>query len=177
MNDSRTAASQVTLRRWRHDDLAPLVRNADNRAIWRNMTDIFPHPYTVADGEEWIARCLVQTPPRDLVIAVAGEFVGVCGFAPGQGVQSNMGTVGYWVGEEHWGHGIATAALAQFLTHVWGSFPVWRLEARVFAWNPASARVLEKNGFSLEGVRRSAIRKAGETTDELIFGLLRGKAT
>ena len=45
--------------------------------------------------------------------------------------------------------------------------------ASVFGWNPASGRVLEKAGFSLESRLRNAIYKDGEFTDELIYGKLR----
>ena len=66
-----------------------------------------------------------------------------------------------------------TPALAAFLDYVWETFPVQRLEAEVFSWNPASARVLEKNGFILEGTRRKAILKDGELIDEGFYALLR----
>jgi RimJ/RimL family protein N-acetyltransferase len=53
--------------------------------------------------------------------------------------------VGYWLGREHWGRGIATDALREFLRLV-GERP---LQATVASANRASARVLEKNGFRL----------------------------
>ena len=43
----------------------------------------------------------------------------------------------------------------------------------VFAWNPASARVLEKAGYVLEGRLRSAVIKDGRTTDGLLYALVR----
>lgn len=166
-------AGGAQLRAWRKDDLAALVVEANNRAIWRNMTHVFPHPYEKKDGEWWIARCLTQEPPRDLVVAVDGALVGVCGLTLGEGVESHVGTIGYWLGERHWDKGLGTSIVAAYVRYVWNTFSVTRLEAHVFAWNPASVRVLEKNGFRLEGKRRSAICKDGEVTDELIYGLLR----
>ena len=168
-------AGFAVLREWRSTDLDALVSEANNRAVWRNLTDDFPHPYFRTDGEWWISACREQRPPRDLVISVGDDLAGVCGMTPGEGVTKHVGLVGYWIGERHWGRGVATAALKAFLDYAWDTFPVTRLEARVFAWNPASARVLEKNGFSLEGVRRNAIRKDGQTVDELVFGLLRSE--
>ena len=53
--------------------------------------------------------------------------------------------IGYWIGREFWGRGIATQALAQMLT-IETRRP---LRAHVFPPNRASARVLEKNGFRL----------------------------
>jgi RimJ/RimL family protein N-acetyltransferase len=53
--------------------------------------------------------------------------------------------VGYWLGREHWGRGLATQALRAFLPLV-GERP---LRATVAPANQASVRVLEKNGFRL----------------------------
>ena len=53
--------------------------------------------------------------------------------------------VGYWLGREHWGRGLATQALRDFLEVV-GERP---LRATVAPANRASVRVLEKNGFRL----------------------------
>lgn len=51
--------------------------------------------------------------------------------------------LGYWIGREHWGQGIATAAVRQFLAQI-GKRPVY---AHVASHNLASIRVLEKCGF------------------------------
>lgn len=51
----------------------------------------------------------------------------------------------YWIGREFWGRGVASAALAAFLEELAES----PIHARVAADNPASIRVLEKNGFAV----------------------------
>jgi RimJ/RimL family protein N-acetyltransferase len=61
--------------------------------------------------------------------------------------QSGRRVVGYWVGREHWGRGIATRALAAFLAEL----PERPLHATVSPGNAGSVRVLEKCGFTLEG--------------------------
>jgi len=55
--------------------------------------------------------------------------------------------VGYWLGKEHWGKGIASEALSQFLVEV----AVRPLYARVAKQNLASIRVLQKCGFEMYG--------------------------
>src|SRR5215467_4392222 len=42
------------LRRWRNDDKSSLVRHANNRQVWRNLRDVFPHPYTESDANVWL---------------------------------------------------------------------------------------------------------------------------
>ncbi|MDJ0497941.1 MAG: GNAT family protein [Acidimicrobiia bacterium] len=169
-------AGPVTLRRWRMADQEALVAEANSHAVWRNMSHIFPHPYTTADASSWIERCIGQDPPQDLVIALDDRLIGVCGMGREEGVNRYTTEVGYWLGERHWGRGIATVAFRAFVGYVWNEFDVKRMQATVFAWNPASGRVLEKNGFTLEGVHRSAIYKDGEFVDLLMYSLLRGEA-
>ena len=56
--------------------------------------------------------------------------------------------VGYWIGREYWGKGVATKALSEFLVHVEGRRPLY---AGVAKHNSASIRVLEKCGFAFTG--------------------------
>lgn len=171
------AAGRVVLRTWRVSDEDDLVAEANSRAVWRNLLHVFSHPYTLPDAREWIGRCLEQDPPTDLVIAKDDRLIGVCGVHPGSGVSQYTASVGYWMGEHHWNQGLMTEAFAAFLGYVWDTFDVHRLQAEVFAWNPASSRVLEKNGFTLEGTRRRAIFKDGEFVDEHFYSLLRSEVT
>ena len=73
--------------------------------------------------------------------------------------------VGYWLGREFWGQGIATRALAAFLPMV----PARPLHAHVAKHNVASIRVLEKCGFTVADEERTSV--AGEETDELVMVL------
>ena len=170
-------AGAVTVRRWRPSDRTALVEEANSRAVWRNLLHVFPHPYTEADADTWIEKCLRQDPPEDVVVALEDRLVGVCGSHQGTGVSQYSASVGYWLGERHWGQGIMTQAFCAFLGYVWETFDVERLQAEVFAWNPASSRVLEKNGFTFEGTRRRAIFKDGEFVDEHFYSLLRSDVT
>ena len=72
-------------------------------------------------------------------------------------------TVGYWLGREFWGRGIATAALTAFLDEV----AIRPLFAHVAKHNAGSARVLAKCGFRVVG----AARIEPEGIDELVLRL------
>jgi RimJ/RimL family protein N-acetyltransferase len=74
--------------------------------------------------------------------------------------QSGKREVGYWIGKEYWGKGIATTALSEFLSHV-AARPLY---AHVAKHNIASIRVLEKCGFTISG--ESA---PGEAVEELVL--------
>jgi len=75
--------------------------------------------------------------------------------------------VGYWVGREYWGKGVATRALSEFLEHV----TTRPLHARVAKRNIASRRVLEKCGFVICGEDKCFSEGDGEEIEEFILQL------
>lgn len=76
--------------------------------------------------------------------------------------------VSYWIDREHWGRGIATRALAEFLAHVNRSRPIY---ARVAEDNVGSRRVLEKCGFTVIGAGRGFANARGAEIEELVLEL------
>ena len=165
--------SRCTLRPWRIGDEASLVRYADNRNVSANLKDRFPFPYTAADAAEWIAHAFGQDPVCNFAIVVDGAAVGGAGIEVGTDIFRRSAEVGYWLGEPFWGRGIATEVLRAVTDYALKTFDVIRLEAGVFSWNPASARVLEKAGYTLEGRMRRGVVKGDRVGDRLIYGLLR----
>jgi RimJ/RimL family protein N-acetyltransferase len=81
--------------------------------------------------------------------------------------------VGYWLGREYWGQGIATRALKEFLKVV----NVRPLYAHVAKHNTASRRVLEKCGFAVSGEDSYFSQALGKTVDEYILRLDRSAST
>jgi [ribosomal protein S5]-alanine N-acetyltransferase len=169
-----SASEQIVLRPWRRSDISSLMCYANNRKIWLNLRDIFPYPYTHAEAEKWIAICeLNGEPTTNFAIELRGEAVGGIGCRLLDDVHSKTAEIGYWLGEPFWGRGIATAALKQATEYAFQTFSLERLQASVFEWNPASARVLEKAGYILEGRLRRSIFKDGRVADSLLYARLR----
>lgn len=169
---SHTLPPLCHLRPWAASDANDLVHNANHRSVWRNLGDIFPHPYTLDDAHAWFEH--VREPGRDLHFAIehAGVAVGGIGIKAGVDIARQTGRVGYWLGPEHWGRGIATAAVRALVEHVQARQLFARLEAAVFAWNPASMRVLEKAGFKREGLLRKSVSKDGQLIDSVLYARL-----
>jgi RimJ/RimL family protein N-acetyltransferase len=165
--------TRCTLRPWQGGDEPSLVRHANNRNVSRNLRDRFPYPYTAADAADWIARAGAQARPTSFAIVVDGTAVGGIGIEPGVDVFRRSAEIGYWLGEPFWGRGIATEVLCAMTEYAFAHFDLCRLEAGVFDWNPASARVLEKVGYVLEGRARLAVIKDGRTGDRLLYALVR----
>ena len=165
--------SQCRLRPFREGDQASIVQYANNRRVWLNLRDAFPHPYTGADADAWVRRVAAQQPPAQCAIEVAGEAVGSIGLTLQEDVHRRSAEVGYWLGEPFWGRGLMSEAVAAFTAYAFATFDVCRLYAAVFEWNPASARVLEKAGYVLEGRLRKSVTKAGQTIDQILFAYVR----
>lgn len=90
---------------------------------------------------------------------IAGNVVGF--------EQSGRTLVGYWLGREHWGQGIATRALGAFLEIV-SERPVYAFVAKR---NRASLRVLEKCGFTIVDEGEGFRDASGEAVPELALVL------
>lgn len=160
------------VRSWQASDLASLVANANNRRIWINLRDRFPHPYTARDGRAFIKLARGMQPETFFAIAVGGAAVGGIGFVLQQDVERVSAEIGYWLGEPFWGRGIATEALAAVSRHAAEQHGLTRLFALPFDYNAASRRVLEKAGYTLEArLCRSAI-KDGRIVDQLQYALI-----
>jgi RimJ/RimL family protein N-acetyltransferase len=75
--------------------------------------------------------------------------------------------LGYWIGREHWGHGIATRALTLIL----GEVPARPMYAHVAENNAGSIRVLQKCGFHRDHVREKEAPEPEDGVKEFIFVL------
>jgi len=165
---------RVTLRPWQRGDEEALVRHANNRNIWRNLTDRFPYPYTVADARAWVRQCsTAEGPPRHLAIVFDREPIGGTGFERLADLARLTAEIGYWLGEPHWGRGLATEALRLTSDYAFAQFDFVRLQAGVLDWNPRSRRVLEKAGYHLEARLAKAVYKDGQTIDSWLYVRLR----
>ena len=165
---------RVILRRWRRGDEGALVHHADNRNVWRNMTDRFPYPYGARDAEAWIAQRTADVGrPTQLAITLDGEPIGGIGFERQPELGRLTAEIGYWLGESHWGRGLAPEALRLATGYAFAEFDFVRLQAGVLDWNPRSRRVLEKVGYRFEGRLAKAVVKDGAVIDRWLYARLR----
>lgn len=148
---------------------------ADDFMVARWMTRAFPHPYTLRDAELWIAHAMRDAHGRAYAIDVGGVVAGGIGIEPFDGERGGTAAFGYWLGRAYWGRGIGTDAARTLSDDALASGNLRRLDARVFAPNVASARVLEKCGFRLEATLRAFYVDRDENIcDALMFARLAG---
>lgn len=160
---------RCTVRPWRLDDAESLARYANNHQIWLRVRDLFPHPYTIQDAHEFLQRAISEQPEMKFCVDIDGAAVGGIGVHPGEDVHRHTATMGYWLGEQFWGRGIMTEAVAAVTDFCFDNFPLRRISAEVFSSNPASARALEKAGFSFEGHLKNHVLKEGKLLDSVLY--------
>jgi [ribosomal protein S5]-alanine N-acetyltransferase len=164
--------TRSTIRPFVRGDAESLAAHANNRNVWRNMRDLMPHPYANSDAARFIAQALEQPRPTNFAIDVDGAAVGAIGLRLKEDIERVGAELGYWLGQPFWGRGILSEAVPAMTRWALAEFQLKRVEAIVFEWNPASARVLEKAGFVREGVMRQSAVKDGQVIDRILYAFL-----
>jgi [ribosomal protein S5]-alanine N-acetyltransferase len=165
---------RLTLRPWERGDIDVLAEIANDRRIWVNLRDRFPHPYTRADAEMWISICEnAPAPPLSFAIEVEGRAAGGIGLEPLADVHRSTAEIGYWLGASFWGRGLATEAVIAMARYGFERLGLERIQAQVFSWNESSTRVLVKAGFAFEGRMRRHVVKDGKVGDALLYARVR----
>lgn len=157
-------AEHVLLRDVRDDDL-PIFFEQQLDAGANTMA-----AFTARDPSDWDAflahwRYVLADPSITLQTVVADGRV--AGHISLYTESERERDIGYWLGKEFWGQGIATAALGAFLTAT-HERPLY---ARVVKDNLGSLRVLQKNGFQIVGEAREYANARGAEVDECVLRL------
>ncbi|MGD9162164.1 MAG: GNAT family protein [Desulfobacteraceae bacterium] len=164
------------IRDWQMEDAPSAARYADNRKIWQNLRDGFPHPYTVSAAENFIIQVNGAKPRTVFAIATDTETIGSIGIMPGVDVHRFTSEIGYWLAEPFWGKGIMTEAVRFFTDWAFQEFKLHRISESPYAANTASCRVLEKAGYQREGIVRSGAFKDGKVVDQHLYSIIRVRA-
>jgi len=159
------------IRQWTLEDIPSLARHANNASISANLRDGFPYPYTEKNAEIFISANLEA--PWNYAIEVNGEAVGGIGLVIGLDVHRFSAEMGYWLAEPYWGRGIVSKAVHALTTYAFQHTDLIRIYATVFESNLASMRVLDKNGFQLEGILRKNVVKRGVVLDNYLFAKIK----
>lgn len=160
---------EYIIRDWRLEDAPSVAKYADNRNIWINLRDAFPHPYSLQDAESFLTRVIESNPRTVFAIATKIESIGSIGLMVGKDVHRFTAEIGYWLAEPFWGKGIMTEAVKTLTAYATRDLKLHRIFAEPYTTNPASARVLEKAGFVREGRLRSNVFKDGRILDQFLY--------
>jgi RimJ/RimL family protein N-acetyltransferase len=158
------------------DDAPAVAERAGDKRVARFLMAV-PSPYPVSLATRWIMARIAWWPQgRGLTLAVArrgarSDLLGTVSLR--RFLRDRRAELGYWLGAEAWGAGIATEAAGAVIDFGFRELGLERIYAQVLEGNAASCRVLEKLGMVNEGIRRRHIRKGKRLCDVSMFGLLR----
>jgi RimJ/RimL family protein N-acetyltransferase len=156
------------LRSYKSDDTVSLIKNINNKKIYRYTTHI-PYPYTLKHAKDWLKKCRDKSRPSiNFAIDIGGEVIGGIGLSH---IEKNYkAEIGYWLAEQYWNQDIITSAVKLIVRYGFKNLRLKRIYAYVLLPNQASARVLQKSGFKQEGLLRKHFSKDGKIYDVLVFG-------
>jgi len=158
---------RFTIRHYKKTDKENLIKNINDKDISRFLSHV-PYPYGPKDADIFLKKVLNKKRKDnklDFAVEIEGEVAG------GGGICKNghQAEIGYWLAKKHWGKGLATEIARELVKYGFGELKLKKLTAKVFLLNKASARVLEKNGFKLEGILKKDLFKNGKYYDIYLF--------
>ncbi len=166
---------EFIIRDWKISDIVDVAYFANNINIACNLRNVFPHPYTLKDAEEFVAFCIGDGNKNQLskAIEIDGRVTGSISVTFGEDVFSKNGEIGYWLAEDYWNKGIMSKAIMQICDEVFRKYDIIRIFATPFASNIGSRKALEKAGFELEGIMKNGICKNNIISDYCMYALLK----
>ena len=160
----------ITLHNWKTDDKLVLMAlcNAVDRTF---LSDRLPNPYTETDADWWLGMVAGNDGKEGVwrAIVVDGQVVGSISVERMANENRSVGSIGYMILTPFWSQGIGTEAVRQICGIAFRELALERIIGEVFPENLASARVLEKNGFRLEGTKVGAVVKGGKVMDVRVY--------
>lgn len=167
-------SKSFVLRPFRKGDELSLQRSISSRNVTRYTVSI-PYPYTMKHAKDWVAKNISLCRKKkktevNFAIDIGGKVAGGIGL---RYIEGHRAELGYWLAKKHWGRGIMTQAVGLVSEYAFRQLGLRRLYATAFTSNKASARVLEKNGFKLEGLMRKLHKNKGRFVDVLLYANVR----
>jgi [ribosomal protein S5]-alanine N-acetyltransferase len=154
---------------------APVVHDLVSAREIADTTLAIPHPYEQGMAEAWIGS---QQKGFDegnsvhfaITVRESSQLVGSIGLQI-HPIHS-YAEMGYWVGVPYWGRGYCTEAVGAVIEYGFEEKGLNRIFAVHFKRNPASGRVMQKNGMVYEGCLHQHVRKWDGYEDLMQYGIL-----
>jgi len=158
-------------------DKPALLEHLSSKEI-HDTTLTIPHPYLESHADSWLEKKIEtnRLAGKEVSFAIRDAEDKLIGGISADGLAlgtTHRAEIGYWLGVQFWGRGIMTDAVRAYALYAFDELGLLRLTAHTFEFNVGSFRVLEKNGFKLEGRLRQHFRKGDKLLDARIYGLLR----
>lgn len=166
----------ITLRQIKKSDAESIQKHANDKLVSRYMICL-PFPYKIEDAYDWIKNChRVNRTKSNIMWGIqdnaTGEIIGGMGLHRIDFHNKNAET-GYWIGRKYWRQGFMTEAVKLLLKYSFKELKLVRIFAVCMHNNDGSMAVLNKIGFTKEGILRKTIYKNRRWYDLHSFGILK----
>ena len=170
--------NRINLRSIKKSDAETLTELLQDKEI--SEFTFIPYPYKLKDAYEFIEFANKENNKNaGLHLSIedkqTGQIIGGIGL---NAINENhrWGEIGYWLAKKMWGQGIVSQALALMVPYCMDKYDLVRIHAYVRPENPASIKVLEKAGFTQEGLLRKYHFQNNQHHDFYIFSILSDEA-
>jgi RimJ/RimL family protein N-acetyltransferase len=169
---------------------APRVQELAGHEWVAKSTLNVPHPYPEGAAEMWIdghegsagigrqwnfaiTLAGTRTPGREQDVTDTGHIIGTISVNLRKAPAEKSAELGYWIGVQYWNKGFATEAAHAAINFAFGRLGYDEIVARHFASNPASGRVMQKLGMTLDPTFSGVQLKEDALLDVVGYSLLR----
>ena len=157
-------------------DLKDIVFHANSTSEIAENTITFPYPYEEKHAHFWLKMAEDGFAKKDAYIFAIREkenlkLIGAIGLH--LDLANRKAEIGYWLGKSFWNKGYVSEALQKVLKFGFEELNLNKIYASHFLHNPASGKVLEKNGFVYEGTLCQEIFKNNQFLDIKRYGFLK----
>ena len=162
---------EITLEKWKKEDAYDLMRicNETDRTYLSNR---LPYPYTEENADWWLNMVSEKEGKSGIFrsVRVDGEIVGNITVEQKEDVFVKDAELGYLLLPDMWSKGIMSEAVRRICEIAFKELDIVRITGQVYEPNAASRRILEKNGFELEGILKKAVFKEGKIWNLCVYG-------
>lgn len=158
----------VELRTVETEDLDFVQRHINDPDVWQHLGTATPKNRHAE--ERWLESVSEDEGDVHLLLCDDGEPVGQLGLRVNE--TWGVGELGYWVAPDAQSNGYCTAAVRLIARYAFEERRLHKVAAEAYDRNTGSRRVLEKVGFTEEGVHREEAFVGGVYRDVVRYGLL-----
>jgi RimJ/RimL family protein N-acetyltransferase len=169
---------EIILRKFKISDLDDVLKGIKNDNVLKDLGMIKKaKEITRLDEKRWLKDTIknytLKKPTKySLAIIVDNKLIGSIGLQ-NINYKDNNSEFGYWIAEPYWNKGYITNTIKKFVKIALKKFRFVRIYAYANECNIASQRVLEKNGFKLEAIRKKAVKKGNLYINDKQYALVK----
>ena len=162
------------LRPFTMDDAVVLNTLVNHQSIAKYTT--IRLPWSLEFSQWWIGfinTAAQKRPITEIHFAITNheeQFMGAIGII---NIDGHKGEIGYWIADLYSSQGVMTEAVSEVVNYAFTKMPLYRIFAPVLTYNYGSKKVLEKNGFQLEGTSIKHFKKNNRFENAWIYAKVR----